>query len=169
MISRSRPLASSPNINTLWAELAVEECCRLGASVSSLPLPSNHPRTNPIPPPSQYFCIAPGSRSSPLALAVASNPRARLVVCIDERSLAYHAVGFGRGRGKPAVVITSSGTAVSNLYPAVVEASEGQVPLLLLTADRPHELRDSGANQTIHQVKGTERDLTKKKGLGIRA
>lgn len=86
------------------------------------------------------------------------------MVCIDERSLAYHAVGFGRGRGKPAVVITSSGTAVSNLYPAVVEASEGQVPLILLTADRPHELRDSGANQTVHQVNATEQNRTLLRG-----
>jgi hypothetical protein len=67
----------------------------------------------------QYFAIAPGSRSSPLAAAAAANPRATCVSCIDERSLAFHAVGYGRGARKPAAVITSSGTAVSNLLPAV--------------------------------------------------
>eukprot|EP00897_Mesotaenium_endlicherianum_P006961 jgi/Mesen1/6293/ME000325S05431 len=126
----SQALDDAPNINSLWAALAVEECCRLGCT---------------------YFCIAPGSRSSPLAIAAASNPHARVVVCIDERSLAYNALGFSRGAGRPAVVITSSGTAVSNLYPAVVEASQDCVPLVLLVADRPAELRDTGANQTINQ------------------
>lgn len=74
---------------------------------------------------------------------------------VDERSLGFWALGFGRGstRGLPAAVICSSGTAVANLLPAVVEASCGRVPLLLLTADRPYELRDTGANQTIDQVK----------------
>ena len=67
----------------------------------------------------QYFCIAPGSRSSPLAVAAAENYKATCISCIDERSLAFHALGYGRGACKPAVVITSSGTAVSNLLPAV--------------------------------------------------
>jgi isochorismate synthase/2-succinyl-5-enolpyruvyl-6-hydroxy-3-cyclohexene-1-carboxylate synthase/2-succinyl-6-hydroxy-2,4-cyclohexadiene-1-carboxylate synthase/O-succinylbenzoate synthase len=84
---------------------------------------------------------------------VAAQPRARVVPCIDERSLAFWALGFGRAAGRPCVVITSSGTAVANLLPAVVEASAAGVPLLLLTADRPAELRDTGANQTIDQVR----------------
>lgn len=67
----------------------------------------------------QYFCIAPGSRSSPLAAAAAANSLVTCTSCIDERSLAFHAVGYGRGANKPAAVITSSGTAVSNLLPAV--------------------------------------------------
>jgi isochorismate synthase/2-succinyl-5-enolpyruvyl-6-hydroxy-3-cyclohexene-1-carboxylate synthase/2-succinyl-6-hydroxy-2,4-cyclohexadiene-1-carboxylate synthase/O-succinylbenzoate synthase len=67
----------------------------------------------------QYFCIAPGSRSSPLAEAAAANPRVTCVSCIDERSMAFLAVGYGRGANKAAVVITTSGTAVSNLLPAV--------------------------------------------------
>ncbi len=67
----------------------------------------------------QYFCTAPGSRSSPLVAAAAENPRVTLMTCIDERSLAFHAIGYGRGANKPAAVITTSGTAVSNLLPAV--------------------------------------------------
>ncbi|GFZ16202.1 2-oxoglutarate decarboxylase/hydro-lyase/magnesium ion-binding protein [Actinidia rufa] len=99
-----------------------------------------------------YFCVAPGSRSSPLAIAASAHPRTTCIACFDERSLAFHAVGFGRGSHIPAVVITSSGTAVSNLLPAVVEASQDFIPLLLLTADRPPELQDAGANQAINQV-----------------
>ncbi|XP_047960192.1 protein PHYLLO, chloroplastic isoform X1 [Salvia hispanica] len=121
----------SPNINALWASLIVEECTRLGLT---------------------YFCIAPGSRSSPLTIAAASHPLTTCIACIDERSLAFHALGYAKGSQKPAVVITSSGTAVSNLFPAVVEASQSFVPMLLLTADRPPELVDVGANQAINQV-----------------
>ena len=94
-----------------------------------------------------------GSRSSPLTLAVAMHPRARLNVCIDERSLGFWALGYSRATGHPAVVITSSGTAVANLLPAAIEASLSHVPLILITADRPPELRDTAANQTIDQVR----------------
>lgn len=125
-------LSSLPNVNSLWAYLLVEELCRLGVST---------------------FCIAPGSRSSPLTVAAASHPRAKVVTCIDERSLAFYALGHSKGRGRPCAVVTSSGTAVANLLPAVVEASQSAVPLVILTADRPPELRDTGANQTIDQVK----------------
>ncbi|PKA52996.1 Protein PHYLLO, chloroplastic [Apostasia shenzhenica] len=119
------------NINMLWASLIVEECVRLGLT---------------------YFCIAPGSRSSPLTLSACRHPLATCTSCYDERSLAFHALGYARGSNKPAVVITSSGTAVSNLFPAVVEASQDFIPLLLLTADRPPELQDAGANQAIDQI-----------------
>ncbi|KAL4185626.1 hypothetical protein AMTRI_Chr10g231600 [Amborella trichopoda] len=119
------------NINSLWASLIVEECCRLGL---------------------KFFCIAPGSRSSALAVSAASHPHTTCISCFDERSLAFHAVGYARGSHKPAVIITSSGTAVSNLLPAVVEASYDCIPVLLLTADRPPELQDTGANQAINQV-----------------
>jgi len=101
------------------------------------------------------FQMYSGSRSSPLALAAASHPRSQLTIAIDERSLGFWALGFSRANtcGLPAAVICSSGTAVADLLPAVVEASQSNIPLLLLTADRPYELRDTGANQTIDQVK----------------
>ncbi|CAH2066254.1 unnamed protein product [Thlaspi arvense] len=99
-----------------------------------------------------YFCVAPGSRSSHLAIAAANHPLTTCLACFDERSLAFHAIGYAKGSLKPAVIITSSGTAVSNLLPAVVEASEDFLPLLLLTADRPPELQGVGANQAINQT-----------------
>jgi isochorismate synthase / 2-succinyl-5-enolpyruvyl-6-hydroxy-3-cyclohexene-1-carboxylate synthase / 2-succinyl-6-hydroxy-2,4-cyclohexadiene-1-carboxylate synthase / o-succinylbenzoate synthase len=100
----------------------------------------------------QLFCIAPGSRSTPLALAAENHPSAKVVVCIDERSLGFYALGFGKGAGKPCAIIVSSGTAVANLLPSFVEAHESQTPAIYLTADRPQELRDTGANQTIDQI-----------------
>mgnify|MGYP001968777946 CR=1 FL=1 len=124
--------ADAPNANQAWADLIVGELVRGGVGV---------------------FCVAPGSRSTPLTLAAERYPTARVVVCIDERSLGFYALGYGKGSGKAAAVITSSGTAVANLLPAAVEAHESCAPLLLLTADRPPELRDTGANQTIDQVK----------------
>ena len=130
-------LASAPNINALAARALVEELCRAGCTT---------------------FCVAPGSRSSPLALAAARHPTASVVRGLDERSLAFYAVGAarggggGRGGGPPVALITTSGSAVANLFPAVMEASATGVPLLLLTADRPAELRDTGANQTANQA-----------------
>ena len=121
-----------PNLNSLWADLIVEELLRTGVS---------------------YVVIAPGSRNSPLVAAFARNHRIKPVVHFDERGGAFHAVGYGRGTRKPAAVVCTSGTAAAELLPAVIEASRGFVPLLLLTADRPPELRHCGANQTIDQVK----------------
>jgi len=97
--------------------------------------------------------VAPGSRSSPLALAVAANNALASSVHFDERGLAYHAVGLMRGSGKPAAIICTSGTAVANFLPAVIEASMDSLPLVVLTADRPPELRNCGANQTIDQLR----------------
>lgn len=99
------------------------------------------------------FCIAPGSRSAPLALAVADHPKADLTVHYDERGLGFYALGHSMSTKKPTAVITTSGTAVANLYPAVMEAFHSNIPLILLTADRPHELRFCGAHQTTDQVK----------------
>jgi len=98
-------------------------------------------------------CIAPGSRSAPLAMAMADDKRIRTHVVIDERSAAFMALGIAKASGSPVAVLTTSGTAAANLHPAVIESDQSRTPLLVLTADRPPELRDSGANQTIDQLK----------------
>jgi 2-succinyl-5-enolpyruvyl-6-hydroxy-3-cyclohexene-1-carboxylate synthase len=121
-----------PNLNSLWASLIVEELLRNGVD---------------------YFCLAPGSRCTPLTVAIADKARAKKSIHFDERGVAFHALGYSRATGRPAVVVTTSGTAVPNTMPAVVEAAMEHIPLLLLTADRPPELRACAANQTIDQIK----------------
>lgn len=96
--------------------------------------------------------IAPGSRSTPLVLAVRSFPDVHARVHMDERCAAFFALGYGRRCGRPAAVVATSGTAVANLLPAVVEADASDVPLIVLSADRPPRLRGADANQTIDQV-----------------
>ena len=120
----------TPRANLLWATLIVEELARSGVD---------------------FFCVAPGSRSTPLIAALAANERARSLVHFDERGTAFAALGYARATGRPAAWITTSGTAVANGLPAVVEAAIDGVPMILLTADRPPELRQTGANQTIDQ------------------
>ena len=122
----------APNPNALWCNLLMEELVRQNV---------------------RYIGVAPGSRSTPLALAAAGQPGLQMVSHLDERALAFHILGWARATGRPAALVVTSGTAVANLMPAVAEASLGFVPLLVLTADRPPELRDTSANQTMDQVK----------------
>ena len=95
--------------------------------------------------------ISPGSRSTPLAVALAGDARVRLHVVLDERSAGFFAVGLGMASGRPAVVLTTSGTAAAELHPAVLEAHHGRVPLVACTADRPPDLHHVGAPQTVEQ------------------
>jgi len=123
---------TAPNRNLFWAQTFVDELARCGI---------------------EHAVIAPGSRSTPLVMAFAQNPHFTIHSIIDERSAAFFALGIGLSTGKPAALVCSSGTATANFYPAIVEARYSAVPMLVLTADRQHELRASGANQTIDQVK----------------
>lgn len=118
------------NINSLWGCLIIEELIRNGVD---------------------YFVISPGSRSTPLTVAVARNPHAKSIICFDERGAAFHAIGYARATGNPAAIISTSGTAAANYFPAAIEASVDTVPIIVLSADRPPELRQTGANQTIQQ------------------
>src|SRR5215210_6118955 len=120
----------TPRANRLWAYLIVEELLRCGVD---------------------FFCVAPGSRSTPRVAALAANEKATTLIHFDERGTAFAALGHARATGRPAAWITTSGTAVANGLPAVVEAATDGVPMILLTADRPPELRQTGANQTIDQ------------------
>ena len=98
-------------------------------------------------------CIAPGSRSTPLALAFDAHPDIETFLHLDERCASFFALGMAQASGRPVALVCTSGTAALEFHAAVVEAQMAGVPLLLLTADRPPELRHSGANQTIDQVK----------------
>lgn len=120
------------NPSTLWATIFVEELARAGIKTA---------------------VIAPGSRSTPLTLAFAAHPEIRVVSLLDERSAAFFALGIGLAAGLPAALVCTSGTAAANFYPAIIEANYSHVPLLVLTADRPPEIRESGANQTVDQIK----------------
>jgi len=100
-----------------------------------------------------FFFVAPGSRSTPLAYGLSRVTSIRYLMVHDERIAGFMALNYAKASGRPTAVVTTSGTAVANLFPSVVEASSTEIPLVLLTADRPSELRDSGAPQTIDQVK----------------
>ncbi|MCU0518741.1 MAG: 2-succinyl-5-enolpyruvyl-6-hydroxy-3-cyclohexene-1-carboxylic-acid synthase [Oscillatoria sp. Prado101] len=120
------------NTNTLWASILVETFQRLGLTTA---------------------VICPGSRSTPLAIAFARHDRVEAIPVLDERSAGFFALGIARQKAQPVVIVCTSGTAGANFYPAVIEARESRVPLLVLTADRPPELRDCHSGQTIDQVK----------------
>ena len=130
-MSEEGPAApGAPNRNALWARALADGLARLGAA---------------------HVCVGSGSRSAPLVEAFVADGRFVVHPHVDERSAAFFALGIGAHGGRPAVVVTTSGTAAANLYPAVVEASRSEIPLLALTADRPARLRGTDANQTIDQ------------------
>ncbi len=97
--------------------------------------------------------VCPGSRSTPLALAIAAQPGIHTWMHVDERSAAFFALGMAKRSAQPVALLCTSGTAAANFFPAIVEAKLTHVPLLVLTSDRPHELRENGAPQTIDQTR----------------
>ena len=121
-----------PNLNALWAGTLVETLRCKGV---------------------EYAITCPGSRSSPLTIAFALNEHVEAIPILDERSAAFFALGIAKRTGRPVALICTSGSAVANFFPAIVEASESGVPLIVLTADRPAELRQCSAGQTIDQLK----------------
>ncbi len=125
-------LHKQQNVNSVWATILVETYQRLGLKTA---------------------VICPGSRSTPLAIAFGTHPHLEAIPILDERSAGFLALGVAKKTGLPVVLVCTSGTAGANFYPAVIEAKESRIPLLLLTADRPPELRDCHAGQTIDQVK----------------
>jgi 2-succinyl-5-enolpyruvyl-6-hydroxy-3-cyclohexene-1-carboxylate synthase len=120
------------NTNSLWCGVLVETLVRLGL---------------------QQAIISPGSRSAPLTFAFARHPEVECIPLLDERSAGFFALGLAKQQRRPVVLVCTSGTAAANYLPAVVEAHESGVPLLVLTADRPPELRDCHSGQTIDQNK----------------
>src|SRR3954454_16924116 len=100
-----------------------------------------------------HAVTSPGSRNAPLALVLAAEPRLQAVSVLDERAAGFFALGMAKATGRPVAVTCTSGSAAANLMPAVVEAHEARVPLIVLTADRPPELRETGAGQAIDQLK----------------
>jgi len=118
------------NRNYFWAETFINELTSIGIN---------------------YACLSPGSRNTPLTLAIANNKKIKSFVHIDERSSAFFALGIAKVTNMPVVVVSTSGTATAELYPAIIEAYQQRVPLIVCTADRPPELLNTGANQTINQ------------------
>ena len=96
--------------------------------------------------------VSPGSRSTPMAMVMAEHPGLNIHILVDERSAAFFGLGIAKASGKPVAILCTSGTAAANYFPAIAEANLSRIPLLVITADRPHELRDVGAPQTIDQI-----------------
>jgi len=123
---------SRSNVNSAWGALTMEVLARLGV---------------------QTVVTSPGSRSTPLTVAAVRNPKLEALTILDERSAGFFALGLSKRTHKPVALVCTSGSALANYMPAVVEASMSGTPLLLLTADRPPELQDCNSGQTIDQVK----------------
>ncbi len=119
------------NPSTLWANIFIDEISKMGVS---------------------HACISPGSRSTPMTYALAKSTIKSHVI-LDERSSAFFAIGLAKQLKQPVLLVCTSGTASANYYPAIMEASNSNIPIIVITTDRPHELRNSGANQTTDQVK----------------
>lgn len=128
----SPPQLDFRNTNSLWCSVLVETLARLGL---------------------RHAVISPGSRSTPLTFAFAAHPEIEAISVLDERSAAFFALGLAKQRQRPVALVCTSGTAGANYFPAVIEARESGVPLLIITADRPPEMRACGSGQTIDQQK----------------
>ena len=126
------PALDFRNTNSLWCSVVVETLARLGL---------------------RHAVVCPGSRSAPLAFAFARHPRIEAIPVLDERSAAFFALGLARQHRRPAALVCTSGTAAANFLPAIIEAHESGVPLLVFTADRPPEMRECRSGQTIDQQK----------------
>src|SRR3954468_12363452 len=120
------------NTNSLWGSVLVETLFRLGL---------------------REVVISPGSRSTPLTMAFARRADIEAIPLLDERSAAFFALGLARQRRRPVALLCTSGTAGANYFPAIIEAQESGVPLLVITADRPPEMRECRSGQTIDQQK----------------
>ena len=119
-------------VNSVWGALTIEVLVRLGV---------------------ETVITSPGSRSTPLTVAAARNPKMEALSILDERSAAFFALGLAKRTRKPVALVCTSGSALANYHPAIIEASMSGTPLLVLTADRPSELRACGSGQTIDQIK----------------
>lgn len=128
----SLPTLDFRNTNTLWGSVVAETLVRCGV---------------------RQAVVSPGSRSTPLTIAFAAHPELEAIPVLDERSAAFFALGLARQAGRPVALVCTSGTAAANYLPAVIEAHESGVPLLVITADRPPELRACAAGQAIDQQK----------------
>ncbi len=120
------------NLNTLWSSIIIETLNNLGLTTA---------------------IISPGSRSTPLTIAFATHPNIETIPVLDERSAAFFALGIAKKNHRSVALVCTSGTAAANFFPAIIEAKESQIPLLVFTADRPPELRHCHSGQTIDQVK----------------
>ena len=118
------------NRNTFWTKIFIDQLAAFGV---------------------KYACISPGSRSTPLTYVISQNRKIRSYIHYDERSSAFFGLGLAKATRLPVLIVATSGTAVAELYPAIIEAYQQRVPLIICTADRPPELIGTGANQTINQ------------------